>query len=204
MPSINRGSETSQQSADAPESVDDRVIVARIREGDAKAFDAMVVEYYEKLLGLAFIYLRERQSAEEVVQDVFLAIWQHRTRWAPDTSLRLYLYAATRNRAFSRLRHRRLEDRFSRDAAANEDVLSFSSSREDADTGQRTAELSAAIESAIESLPPRMREAFVLSRQAHLTHEEIARVMGTSMKTVQEQIGRALKNLRLALADWLE
>lgn len=201
---IREASEIRQQPIDSPEGIDDRVVAARIREGDSKVFDALVVEYYERLLRLAFTYVRERETAEEVVQDVFLAIWQQRARWAPDGGLRIYLYAATRNRSFSWLRHRRLEEGFARDAGANQGVLPFVAAIEEADAAQRTEELDAAIVSAIESFPPRMREAFVLSRQNHLTHEEIARVMGTSIKTVQEQIGRALKTLRIALADWIE
>src|SRR5260370_13637195 len=89
----------------------DRQWVDRIHAGDSRAFDEMVVAYYESLLRLALSYVRSRDLAEEVVQDVFLAIWQQRTSWSPNRALRVYLYAATRNRAFSQLRHRVVEER---------------------------------------------------------------------------------------------
>jgi len=67
----------------------------------------------------------------------------------------------------------------------------------------RAAELAAAIERAIAQLPPRCREAYLLRRQHHLSYAEIARVMGIAPKTVEIQIGAALKALRASLADWL-
>lgn len=177
--------------------------VAAIRAGDPSAFDALVVAHYEPLLRLAFSYLGSRESAEEVVQDVFLRIWEQRAHWSPNGALRPYLFSAVRNGAFSQLRHRRLEHQLAENAASGNDVLAFAPTRENADDQQQTAELNAAIQAAIETLPPRTKEAFVLSRQQHLSHDEIARVMGTSVKTIQEQIGRALKALRIQLADWL-
>jgi RNA polymerase sigma-70 factor (ECF subfamily) len=66
------------------------------------------------------------------------------------------------------------------------------------------AELDRAIRAAVDRLPPRCREAFQLSREHQLSYEQIAETMGTSVKTVQEQIGRALRALRSSLAEWLQ
>jgi RNA polymerase sigma-70 factor (ECF subfamily) len=203
VPLTDRHSEI-ENGIEGSESFDERAMVACIRAGDGKAFDTMVVMYYEPMLRLAVSYLYLRESAEEVVQDVLLAIWQKRAQWQPTGALRLYLFTATRNRAFSQLRHRRVEQRLAQAVASDGDVLAFTPKREAADHVQRTTELDQAIHAAIDALPPRMKETFVLSRHHHMSHEEIARVMGTSIKTVQEQIGRALKVLRGALADWLE
>jgi RNA polymerase sigma-70 factor (ECF subfamily) len=139
-----------------------------------------------------------------VVQDVFLKIWERRTTWALSGPLRNYLLAATRNGAISRLRHWRVERRIEEAVAAGTaDALPFLPPHRDTDAGQRAAELRAAIDAAVQGLPPRMREAFVLSRRERLTHAEIAAVMGTSIKTVQEQIGRALRQLHITLSDWI-
>lgn len=200
---IGRRHEKNDGAAEGAQSLDERATVAAIRAGDANAFDALVVAHYESLLRLAFSYLGTRESAEEAVQDVFLAIWERRGEWSPHGALRPYLFSATRNRAFTQLRHRRVEHRLADAAASGRDVLPFAPARQSADEAQRGAELDAAIRAAIDRLAPRTREAFVLSRQQHMSHAEIAHVMGTSIKTVQEQIGRALKVLRGELADWL-
>lgn len=182
----------------------DDALLERLRAGDTVAFDEMVLAYYEALLRLAVNYLGSRESGEEVVQDVLLNVWRQRAELVAPAGLRMYLFAATRNRAFSRLRHRRVEERLHDQAHIDASTLPFTPRRVETDEHVRTAELEAAIRAAIDQLPPRCREAFVLSRQHHLTHDEIAGVMGTSIKTVQEQIGRALKSLRRALDDWLE
>ena len=138
------------------------------------------------------------------MQEVFLKIWERRTTWTLSGPVRNYLLAATRNGAISRLRHWRVERRIEEAVSAGaEDEVPFLPRHRDADAGQRTAELRAAIEAAVHSLPPRMREAFLLSRRERLTHVEIAAVMGTSIKTVQEQIGRALRQLHTTLSDWI-
>jgi RNA polymerase sigma-70 factor (ECF subfamily) len=203
---IGRRQQSNDAAVDGQSGSGERAMVAGIRSGDASAFDAMVVDHYQALLRLAFSYLGVRESAEEVVQEVFLRIWEQRAQWSPAGSVRPYLFTATRNGAISQLRHGRVEQGLvaASRAGASPDVLRFTPAREHTDDRQRVAELDAAIRAAIERLSPRMREAFVLSRQQHLSHDEIARVMGTSIKTVQAQIGGALQVLRRDLADWLE
>ena len=182
----------------------DQQLVAAIRQGDSAAFDMLVISHYRTLVSLAATYVDSRENAEEVVQDVFLRIWERRATLTLSGPLRNYLLAATRNGAISRLRHWRVERRIKDAATAGApDELPFLPAHRDADASQRAAELGAAIDAAVQSLPPRMREAFVLSRRERLTHAEIAVVMGTSIKTVQEQIGRALRQLHTTLADWI-
>ena len=179
-------------------------LVAAIRDSDSAAFDMLVITHYRTLVSLATTYVGTRENAEEVVQDVFLRIWAKRTTWTLSGPLRNYLLTATRNGAISRLRHWRVERQVKEAVTAGTiDSLPFLPAHHDADAGQRAAELRAAIDSAVQGLPPRMREAFVLSRRERLTHAEIATVMGTSIKTVQEQIGRALRQLHTTLSDWI-
>jgi RNA polymerase sigma-70 factor (ECF subfamily) len=179
-------------------------LVAAVRRGDSAAFDMLVIAHYQTLVSLATTYVGTRENAEEIVQDVFLRIWARRTAWTLSGPLRNYLLAATRNGAISQLRHWRVERRMKEAVTIGPpDSLPILPAHRDADAGQRTAELQAAIEAAIRGLPPRMREAFVLSRRQRLTHAEIASVMGTSIKTVQEQIGRALRQLHTTLSDWI-
>lgn len=177
--------------------------VRRIRAGDQTAFEALFTAYYESLLRFAFGYLKDRAVAEEIVQDVFLKLWTHREQWQVHDIVRTYLYTATRNHALNRLRRNVLEHTWTTNLSDPADAATAIPHVESADTYTNTTELSAVIRAAIERLPPRCREAFVLSRDHGLAYEQIAQVMGISVKTVQEQIGRALRALRVSLADWL-
>lgn len=177
--------------------------VQSVRQGDSTAFEALFLTYYERLARFAYGYVKTRSAAEEVVQDVFLNIWSQRGRWAVQGALRTYLYAATRNRALNRLRRSQLEQRWADGVLDNDDVVAVVPRSPQANERVELAELDEAIRQAIDQLPPRCRETFVLSRQHHLSYEQIAQVMEISVKTVQEQIARALRSLRVSLAHWL-
>jgi RNA polymerase sigma-70 factor (ECF subfamily) len=178
-------------------------LARRVRAGDTEAFESLFTGYYEALLRYAFGYVKSRPAAEEMVQDVFFTCWVQREQWQVEGSVKGYLYAMTRNRALNWLRRNSVERRW----AATLD-RGFGASRvlpraELADQAAGVAELDRAIRAAVDRLPPRCREAFQLSREHQLSYEQIAEAMGTSVKTVQEQIGRALRSLRTSLAEWL-
>jgi len=183
--------------------IQDNDILSRIRTGEEAAFEVLFKEHYAGLCVFATRILESRAVAEETVQDVFLRLWERRNEWETTGSVSAYLYAAVRNRAFNRVRQNRAQDewraRVVRDHAAEPRLVESSA----ADESVRADELAAAIERAIGELPPRCREAFVLRRQHHLSYIEIARVMNIAPKTVEIQIGTALKSLRGKLADWL-
>lgn len=176
--------------------------VARIRAGDGAAFEAMFRQYYEPLLRFALTYLPVRESAEDLVQDVFYRIWEHRERWAVRTTLAAYLYAAVRNRALDYVRHQLVEQQWEERALLARDVTAATlrvppvSALAQLELG----ELDLVIRRAVDRLPERCRQTFLLSRVHGLAYAEIAAVMGTSVKTVKIQMGRALKALRAAVA----
>ena len=142
-------------------------------------------------------YLRDRAVAEELVQEVMLALWRRREELAADEALGPYLVRAVRNRALNHLRHLHIARR---DAvhAAGPTVAAPSGS------GPVVAEeLAQALERTVAGLPPRCREVFTLSRGEGLSYAEIAARLGISIKTVEAQMGRALRTLRTDLAPWL-
>jgi RNA polymerase sigma-70 factor (ECF subfamily) len=190
--------------SDAERSDRDAHWVESVRRGDSTAFEALFLTYYERLVRFVYGYVKTRSVAEEVVQDVFFNIWSQRERWEVKGAVRTYLYAATRNRALNRLRRGDLEQRWTDGGVDEADVAALVPRIALADERVELAELDAAIRQAIDRLPPRCRETFVLSRQHHLSYEQIALVMEISVKTVQEQIARALRSLRASLATWLE
>jgi RNA polymerase sigma-70 factor (family 1) len=177
--------------------------VDRIRSGDEGAFNEMFTAYYQVLCRFATGILHSADAAEDTVQAVFVAIWNFRAEWQVRQSLRVYLYAAVRNRAIQEVRKCRTRKRLldfcfpGRSAAANDGEASPTA------TSLDHAELASAIERAIDALPPRGQQAFRLHRDHGLTYEEIAGVMGISAKTVSVHIGRALVTLRKSLAGYL-
>lgn len=189
-----------------PRSSDDRDPAARLRAGDSAAFEELFRRGYEKLVAYATRILGAPDVAEEVVQDVFLSIWQNRERgdFAAE-NVSAYLTRAVRNRSMSRLRHvhveRRWRERISRGGKV---PMIAPSPAPGADAEVRSNELIRAVQVAIDELPPRSRKAFLLRRQHGLSYVEIAQVMGIATKTVEVHIGAALRTLRERLAYFYE
>jgi RNA polymerase sigma-70 factor (ECF subfamily) len=177
--------------------VDDRELLARLRRGNEQAFDALFRQYYGMLVGLAESFLRRRAIAEEVAQEVMLEVWRRRETITIEETWRAYLFRAVRNRSLNELRREQVEDR------AEPHIRPDGPSSASALTGLVEQELDSAIVRAIDDLPAPMREVFQMSRTGGLKYAEIAETLGVSVKTVEARMGRALKELRERLAQWL-
>ncbi|MGH7719264.1 MAG: RNA polymerase sigma-70 factor [Gemmatimonadaceae bacterium] len=178
--------------------------VDAIRAGDETAFEALFRAYYVGLLRVALGYVRERGAAEDLVHDVLFRIWEQRAQWDVRDALPAYLYGAVRNRSLDYLRHQRVERRWRERVVARVlPIADIVQHPEQADAGVELNELDAAITRAVDRLPERCRQVFILNRQHGLTYAEVGRVMGISPKTVHVQMGRALKALRAAITPYL-
>jgi RNA polymerase sigma-70 factor (ECF subfamily) len=175
----------------------DRDLLDRLREGDHDAFDAIFRAHYPSLVALAERMLRQRAVAEEIAQDVMLELWKRRATLTFDVSLRAYLFQATRNRVLNHLRHEKVE-RQGQLVASQEPLVQ---PRPHAVLTEE--EIDGAVREAVATLPDRCREVFELSRVQGLRYAEIAAIMGISVKTVEAQMGKALRVLRDRLAPWL-
>lgn len=170
-------------------------MVAGVRERDAAAFEVLFRRYYAGLCAVATRYARSAESGEEVVQDVLLGVWRQGAAWAPTRGARAYLYGAVVNRALNSRRHERyVTGHAARPGQARESVSADAALYED--------ELATALRSAVAQLPERRRLVFELSRDHGMTYAEIAEALGLSQKTVDQQMGRALKALRAALVAY--
>ncbi|MGH7718767.1 MAG: sigma factor, partial [Gemmatimonadaceae bacterium] len=83
-----------------------------IRQDDTRAFESLFRAHHGRLCAFAYRYVLDRDAAEDVVEDVFLALWSQRERWEKAENAEAYLYAAVRNRAFNHVKHRRVEERW--------------------------------------------------------------------------------------------
>ena len=183
--------------AGLPPDEEQRALFVRLARGDDSAFDAIFRIWYAPLVRLATYLLHDQAIAEEVVQDVMLEVWRRRESLSLDQEPRRYLMRATRNRALNHVRHQQVAAR----AAAKE--LPDEGTEASAPATIVARELEAAITQAVDALPPRCKTVFELSRRDGLTYAQIAEALDIAPKTVENQMGKALKLLRISLASWL-
>ncbi len=172
-------------------------LLARIARGDRGAFEQLFREHYAGLVRFGEGLLRSRELAEDTVQEVLLNLWRQRETVRVDDSVRAYLYRAVRNRSLNHIRNERV-----RREAVPQLVLETRGAKA-GDAGLLETELETAVRAAIAELPPRCREVFELSRIRGLKYAEIAEALGISIKTVETQMGRALRSLRERLGPYL-
>ena len=177
--------------------MDDRELLQRVRAGDEAAYDTVFRTWYAALVRVAGSLLKDSDAAEEVVQEVMVELWRRRHAMDEDTTLRAYLLRSVRNRSLNHLRHLRVR----RDTTG--DVEALYDEPVAADQPVVAKELAEAVKIALDELPPRCREVFDLSRVHGLKYAEIAESLGISQKTVEAQMGKALRVLRERLAAWL-
>jgi RNA polymerase sigma-70 factor, ECF subfamily len=179
-----------------PEDVQ-RALFARVAAGDETAFETIFRTWYAPLVRVATYILHDPAVAEDVTQDVLLELWRRRESLAFEQEPRRYLMRATRNRALNHIRHQEVVAR-----AAARDV-SEEAHAASAPALVTAAELELAIAQAVGTLPDRCRAVFELSRRHHMSYAQIAEALNIAPKTVENQMGKALRMLRVALAAWL-
>ena len=178
----------------------DAELVRRIRAGDERALEVVFKAHYAGMASFVQRFVRSADLAEELVQDVFLKLWSKREQLAEIETFRTYLFRAARNTALNYLRRAKLERRWREEQGTDADPPTTFA----ADDETVEQEVALAVQEAINKLPPRCREIFLLSRDGGLTYAEIARSLEISVKTVETQMGRALKSLRASLHHFRE
>jgi len=173
-------------------------IVERIQQSDYSAFQALFDNHYEDLVRYAGLRIPSQDVAQGLVQEVMVRIWERRATWSPKGALRAYLYAMVRNACIAYERKQRRRSRL-----FNAWVGWGSKSEDAPDNRYQVEEMNYAAQQAIEAMPSRRKEIYSLSRQYGLTYKEIAAMLGISTKTVEAQMGSALKFLRERLKPYL-
>jgi len=173
-------------------------IIGAIREGNERIFEETFRKYYQSLCNYANSILKEMEEAEEVVQNLFLSIWEKRNDLEINISLKSYLYRAVHNHCLNRIKHLKVREEYQQYA-----VNFYDASYESVSQTVMKNELETKIEEAIRKLPEQCRLIFRMSRFEELKYHEIAEQLELSPKTVENQIGKALKILRVELAEYL-
>jgi RNA polymerase sigma-70 factor, ECF subfamily len=173
-------------------------LIITLRAGDITAFEMLFRTYYQPLCNYAYSFVQDRDEAEEIVQATFLSVWEKRDALSIHTGVKPYLYAMVRNASLNVLKHEKIKQQHvvGELAVAEKSVESVS----------RTviaSELENRIHKALDKLPEQCRLVFKLSRFEELKYAEIAEQLNISIKTVENQMGKALKIMREQLKDYL-
>ena len=179
--------------------IKERELVERVQQGDQTAFELLFRFYYPGLVVYATQFTVDRSEAEEIVQDFFVRFWQKHSYIKSSESLKNYFFSCVKNSSLNLLKHKKIEVSYiqklqqlseSENLTYHPDLFIVS-------------ELQEKIESAIALLPEKCREVFIMSRIQGLKNEEIASILDLSKRTVETQISKAIKVMRIELKDYL-
>lgn len=174
----------------------DSDIIKRIRQGDKPEFEKLFRSSYVSLVRYATTMLRDHDASEEIVQELFFRLWQDRETLKIESTLNGYLFRSVHNRALHYLEHQKVVDHHAGEMAATAEQTSETVTDE-----MYYSELQAKVAMVLERLPDRCREIFRLSRFEGLKYSEIAEKLSVSIKTVEANMGKALKEFRNALTE---
>lgn len=170
--------------------MNEKEAIAKIKYSDKEAFTFLYERYWPKVYNFTNLYVLSSDIAEEIVQEVFIKLWENRESINEEKNFDGYLFIVTRNLIFN---HSRQDiNRTFYQATLFEAIEEPHSVEEELET----ADLREYINSLIGMLPPRQKEVFKLSREEQLTYGEIAQKLQISEKTVERHMGEALKFLR--------
>jgi RNA polymerase sigma-70 factor (ECF subfamily) len=174
----------------------DTEIIRRIRNGDKGQFESLFRSSYVSLVRYAKTLIKDHDTAEEIVQDLFFRLWQDKGKINIKSSLNGYLFRSVHNRCLHHIEHNRVVDRH-----AEEMSYSQTESQESPSDILSYKELQDKIARILERLPEKCGKIFTMSRFEGLKYTEIAEKLSVSVKTVEANMGRALKEFRKELAQ---
>ncbi len=169
-----------------------------IRNGDAKAFEEVFRQHYQSLCRYAISILKKQDESEDIVQQVFVNFWEKREKTIITGSLQSYLFRSVHNYCLNAIKHEKVKTSYQ-----SYNLLFEMQYELTADKILQNSELENKIEMAINELPSECRKIFKMNRIEEMKYKEIAEKLGLSIKTVENQIGKALKHLRISLADYV-
>lgn len=175
---------------------EDKDLYIKLRAGDEQAFQTLFRKYYSSLCRFAHQFLKDREQAEEAVQDMFVKIWEKRETLNIDTSVKNYFFRSIRNHCLNQIQHEKIKKQY------ETRMLDLARQETETEPFFLEVDLIRRIEKSIDSLPPKRKEIFRLNREEGMKYKEIAETLDLSIKTIEAQMGLALKHLREELKDF--
>lgn len=174
------------------ERIQDKLLLLKLKEGSIEAFDALYDKHWKSVYAAAFKRLQDPDQAKDITQDIFLQLWLKREESRID-NLPAYLHIATRNKVYNWMEKER------RFVPVPELMLQLKSSRDQTDADLIRKDFEAACEALINTLTTSQQHIFRMRYQQDMSTSEIADVLSISRKTVQNQLGKAVAQLRASL-----
>jgi RNA polymerase sigma-70 factor (ECF subfamily) len=172
--------------------------IADLKSGNTKVFEALFKQWYEPLCRYAHSMLHDEEEAEDIAQKTFCKLWDTREKLEIHTSIKSYLYKMVHNACLNKIKQWQMQ-------SEHHEQMTYCAVSAVNHVEQALAyrELNRQVEIAVAALPERCREVFLLSRMQHLSYIQIAQKMQISPNTVETQIVKALKTLRIKLKEFL-
>ena len=179
-----------------PDSTDPTNWTQKLRDNPAEAIDQLFREHYRFLCLAVYRIIPDRDTAEDLVQDVFVELWRKHRQLTVQQSMRAYLKRSAVNKALNYIRDRKIH-------LVDTPLNPIPALQPPVVQQLAAEELQQYIDAAIDRLPERCRLVFVLSRFEEMSYKEISDKLGISVKTVENQVSKALRLLRDQLGPYL-
>jgi len=178
--------------------IEEKVLIVRLKNGDQTAFELLFHFYYPGLVVYSSQFTTDKNEAEEIVQDFFVRFWQKHQQLIPSDSLKNYFFSSVKNSSLNFLKHKKIEERYIKEMGelSNHHLVYEPDLYID-------SELQEKIKHGINNLPEKCQEIFIMSRIRGMKNDEIAAELNLSKRTVETQITKALKVLRVELKDYI-
>lgn len=180
----------------AASSISDGVLMREIKAGNLRAFDQLYYRYSKRLLSFSLSVVKSREEAENIVQEVFLALWMNRGKIGNDASVKYYIFTIAYNTSISVLRRKAKDEKFFEQL---KDLQELNAEPDDMQT--EYSDLQGRLSEILDALPARQREIFILHKVNGLKYQEIATKLNISVNTIENHMSRALKTIRSKLGE---
>lgn len=170
--------------------------IQEVKSVDTAAFEQLFTDHYDALYRYCQTMVKDQNDIEDIVQSVFMDLWHDRSKLVIHTSIKAYLYKAVYFKCMNKIKHDKVASKYS-------NTISNPESTAVTDT-LIIQEIADKIKETIESLPEQCRKIFSMSRMDGLRYNEIAEKLNLSPKTIENQMGKALKTMRVALSEYIQ
>ncbi len=176
----------------------ENVLVSKLKSGDNSAFSTIFSAYYRDLVLFAARFTRNQENAEEIVQDIFVKLWENHESLKIDISLKSFLLKSIQNKCIDMIRHRKIKDIHVSYVLENQTLYEC-----DTDNYVLFSDLKEQIDKTLDRLPDELSGVFRMSRYKGLKYDEIAGILNVSVRTIEVRIAKALNVLRAELKDYI-
>ena len=170
-------------------------LIRQIKSSNIEAFENVFKEFQENIFSYLYFKIGNSQVAEDILHDGFIKLWENRHQLKDNLSLPSYLYTIAKNLTLNYFRHQKVIQKFQKEIEFQTESIDSTSPLAELELN----EINESLINTLEKLPKRQRVVFMMSRHDNLSYKEIAERLEISIKTVETQIGKALKMLRKIL-----